>query len=45
MKKMFETQIKALAKEDASIAQALEIASRAHEGQTDKAGVAYIELR
>lgn len=43
MKKTFETQIKAWAKEDENIAQALEIASRAHEGQTDKAGVAYIE--
>ena len=43
MQKTFETQIKAWAKEDTSIAQALEIATRAHQGQTDKAGVSYIE--
>ena len=42
MKNPFETKIKAWAKEDASIAQALEIAYRAHQGQFDKAGVSYI---
>ena len=42
MENPFETKIKAWAKEDASVAQALEIACRAHQGQFDKAGVLYI---
>ena len=42
MKNPFETKIKAWAKEDESIARALEIATRAHQGQLDKAGVPYI---
>ena len=42
MQNPLETKIKAWAKKDASIAQALEIASRAHQGQFDKAGIPYI---
>ena len=42
MQNSIEDDIKAWAKKDASIAQALEIAYRAHQGQFDKAGVPYI---
>ena len=37
-----ETTIEAWAKNDASIARALDIATRAYQGQFDNAGVAYI---
>lgn len=42
MQNPLETKIKEWAKKDTSIAQALEIATRAHQGQLDKAGVSYI---